>query len=261
MNQQATGGQPRAAGARAAKYIYAVAAARPGQQFDFTGIDERRVEVIARNAIASVVSDFSGERIRPERRHLAAHRAVLSHLVESEEAVLPMRFGTIASGTAEIERLLARNREAFAGELRRVFGKIEMGLRVVWDVPNIFDYFVRNYPELRMARDRVFLRGDRPSQDERIELGRTFESILDEERQRHTRTVVEVLSDSCAEIIRGTQRQEREVMNLACLVDKRRRADFEQGVLEVAQRFDNNFAFDYSGPWAPHTFAEISLKS
>ena len=50
-------------------------------------------------------------------------------------------------------------------------------------------------------------------------------------------------------------------MNLACLIEKNRREDFEARVLEAAQHFDNNFAFDYNGPWAPHTFAEINLRS
>jgi len=35
-----------------------------------------------------------------------------------------------------------RNRRAFEEQLERVTGKVEMGLRVAWDVPNIFEYFV-----------------------------------------------------------------------------------------------------------------------
>jgi hypothetical protein len=243
-----------------ASYIYAVVGARGGVDFDLAGIDGRPVEAVARDGIAAVVSGLAGGRIRPERRHLAAHRAVLGRLLELEDGVLPMRFGTIASGAAEITRLLARNRELFARQLRRVAGKVEMGLRVVWDVPNIFEYFVRIHPELRELRDSLFRAGARPSQEERIELGRSFERLLDEERLAHTRLLEEVLAPRCAEISRSAVREEKEIMSLACLVEKRRREDFENGVLEAARRFDNNFAFDYNGPWAPHAFAEINLK-
>jgi Gas vesicle synthesis protein GvpL/GvpF len=243
------------------KYIYALVRARTGRNFDFVGIGERPVETIERDGIASVVSDLASERIRPERRHLAAHRAVVARLIEQEDAVLPMRFGAIASGPAEISRLIARNRELFWRQLRRVTGKVEMGLRAAWDVPNIFQYFVSVHPELREIRDSLFRDAARASQEERIELGRTFERLLNEDRQAHTALVEEVLAAHSAEIRRNRVREEKEIMNLACLIEKDRREDFENGVLEAAQRFDNNFAFDYNGPWAPHAFAEINLKS
>jgi hypothetical protein len=249
------------AGSGTGKYIYAVVRARAGRQFGFAGIGDRPVETIERDGIASVVSDLAAERIRPERRNLAAHRAVLARLIEQEDAVLPMRFGAIAPGPAEIGRLLARNRELFSRQLRRVAGKVEMGLRAVWDVPNIFQYFVSVHPELCEIRDSLFRGAARTSHEERIELGRMFERLLNEERQAHTRLVEEILTLYCAEIRGNPVRNEKEIMNLACLVDKDRRQDFESGVLEAARRFDNNFAFDYNGPWAPHAFAEINLRS
>jgi len=246
---------------RGGKYIYAVVSGGGEGAFDFTGINERPVGTIALDGIATVVSDLEAERIRPERRHLAAHRAVLSKLVELDHAVLPMRFGAIAAGPDAIIRLLSRNREFFMRQLKRVAGKVEMGLHVFWDVPNIFEYFVRIRPELREMRDRLFQGSAAPSQEQRIELGRTFEQVVNEERQVHAQAVEELLAANCAEIVRSGVRRETEIMNLACLVEKRRRADFERAVLEAAQRFDNNFAFDYNGPWAPHAFAEINLKS
>jgi len=249
------------AGSDTGKYIYAIVRARAGRSFDFPGIDARPVETIERDGIASVVSALEVQRIRPERRHLAAHRAVLSKLIEQEDAVLPMRFGAIASGSAEISRLLARNREVFGRQLRRVTGKVEMGLRAAWDVPNIFQYFVSIHDGLCGLRDSLFRAAARPSQDERVELGRAFERLLDDDRQAHTRLVEQALAPICAEIHRNPVRQEKEIMNLACLVEKSRREDFEAGVLEAAQRFDNNFAFDYNGPWAPHAFAEINLSN
>ncbi|HYB90219.1 MAG TPA: GvpL/GvpF family gas vesicle protein [Candidatus Binataceae bacterium] len=250
----------RAGGLDGGKYIYAVVGSGSTASFDFPGINDRPIELVTFDGIASVVSDLAAERIRPERRHLAAHRAVLARLIEREGGVLPMRFGAIASGPAEIIRLLSRNRDLFARQLRRVAGKVEMGLRVAWDVPNIFEYFVNTNSDLRKMRDKLFLGAAGPRQEERIELGRTFERLLNETRLAHTGLVEDILSAYCSEISHNAIRQESEIMNLACLVARERRKDFENGVLEAARRFDNNFAFDYNGPWAPHSFAEISLR-
>jgi hypothetical protein len=49
-------------------------------------------------------------------------------------------------------------------------------------------------------------------------------------------------------------------MNLACLVEKQALKEFEAGVFEAAQIFDNNFSFNYSGPWAPHNFVTIRVN-
>jgi gas vesicle protein GvpL/GvpF len=260
MRHPQTTGRHEAAVSTGGKYIYAIVAARGGRSLGFLGLNDQPIEAIACDGFASVVSDLAVEKIRPERRYLAAHRAVLGKLVEQEDAVLPMRFGTIASGPAEIVRMMSRNRKRFARQLRRVAGKVEMGLRVTWDVPNIFEYLVRIHSELRQLRDNMFQRAVAPSQEDRIELGRTFERLLNEDRLEHTKAVEEALTSCCAEINRNVPRNEKEIMNLACLIDKDRRADFESSVFEAAQRFDNNFAFDYNGPWAPHGFVEIDIR-
>ena len=49
-------------------------------------------------------------------------------------------------------------------------------------------------------------------------------------------------------------------MNLSCLVGRDDEARFEEGILKAASRFDNNFMFDYNGPWAPHNFVDVDLK-
>jgi len=45
-------------------------------------------------------------------------------------------------------------------------------------------------------------------------------------------------------------------MNLACLINRSDQERFEEGVFESARHFDNNFSFEYNGPWAPHNFCQ-----
>ncbi|HXR24930.1 MAG TPA: GvpL/GvpF family gas vesicle protein, partial [Candidatus Binataceae bacterium] len=221
------------------RYIYAVVTESAEQALNFKGLDDRPIYTIAHRGMAAVVSDLERARIRPERRNLAAHRAVLSGLMAVEEAVLPMRFGTIAASANAIKSLLSFNRNIFESQLKQIAGKLEMGVRVVWDVPNIFEYFIDQHPDLKEARDRLFGGGNQPSQNDRIELGRMFERLHAAVRVAHCATVEEELGPLCAAIKRGTLRDDREVMNLACLVGKDRRAEFEQGVFRAATHFDN----------------------
>jgi hypothetical protein len=241
-------------------YLYAIIEGQGHNTYKGIGLNGSDVYFVTDGHHSAMVSDVSNRKIRPERRYLAAHQNVLRRLMEKGETPLPISFGIIAEGPRAIQRILSLNRDAFCEQFKHLHGKVEMGLHVVWDVPNIFDYFVSIHPELRAERDKYFKNCREPTYEDKITLGRLFDRILSEDRENHTQTVEDILSTYCEEIERNKCRTENEVMNLACLVSQDNKAHFEKGVLEAANLFDNNFAFDYNGPWAPHSFVNINLK-
>jgi hypothetical protein len=246
--------------AKQGKYLYAIVPASGERIYGFAGINGAPVYTIPNGRMAAVVSDMPDQKIRPERRHLAAQQAVLKGLLSQSGAMLPMAFGIIADGPKAIQKIMARNQDAFLRQLQRVTGMVEMGLRVSWDVPNIFEYFTNTHAELRAARDRFLGPYRNPSQEDKIELGRLFDHLLNEDREAYTERVVEILTAYCQETKQNKCRNENEVMNLACLVPRTGQDQFEEGVFEAAKLFDNNFTFDYNGPWAPHNFVELDLQ-
>lgn len=250
---------PEKSSKKMGRYLYAVIDGSDELTYGALGIDGGIVYSISDSHVSAVVSDVPNKKIRPERRHLAAHQEVLKRLVE-DSTPLPLTFGIIANGPKEIKRILTRNREAFLEQLYRVAGKMEMGLRVTWDVPNIFEYLVHTHEDLRAARDRLFGTYREPTQEEKIEVGRMFERIINEDRETYTDMVEQILSPKCFEIKGNTPRNEQEVMNLACLIGREDQSKFEAAIFKAAGLFDNNFAFDYNGPWAPHNFVDIDLK-
>ena len=242
-------------------YLYAIVAHSQGSgRYGLIGIDGGEVYSIPDGQLAAIVSDVPGARLRPERRHMAAHHAVHKCLMQ-EGALLPMSFGVIADSRQAVRRILTLNRDAFLEQLRRVENKVEMSLVVKYDIPNIFEYFVRTHPELKAFRDQLFGGGRQPSEDDKIELGRLFDRILRDDRAELTQAVVETLAPLCAEIKENPPRGESGVMNLACLVARDGQERFERGVFEAAGRFDDNFSFDYSGPWPPYNFVDVELRT
>lgn len=241
------------------RYLYAVVTTNGTRDFGPLGIGNQPVYTISGGPISAVVSNVPNMKIRPQRCNLAAHQQVLKHLM-ADTTPLPMVFGIIADGDKAVADILAHHRQLFVAQCERVSGKVEMGLRVAWDVDNIFDYFVTTYPELRMARDAYFNAQHAPSQEDKLQLGRLFDQLLQEDRENLTDQVETTLNAYCHDIKRGKCRNERDVMNLSCLVGREAESRFEEGVLKAAGRFDNNFIFDYNGPWAPHNFVEIELE-
>ncbi|MBI4714575.1 MAG: GvpL/GvpF family gas vesicle protein [Nitrospirae bacterium] len=242
------------------RYLYAIAPSEIClKDFKSAGIEEGAVYTILGGGVAAVVSDLPRKTLRPERRHLTAHQAVIRRLME-ETTVLPVSFGVISESSQAVRKMLSLNRARFVSQLDHVAGKVEMGLRVTRDVPNIFEYMVNAYPELRSARDQWFRSNHEPTVEEKIEVGRIFERILNEDRKILTDRVEEILIPRCSEIKRDPLRDEREVMHLACLIARESQASFEAGVLEAAGFFDHHYSFDYNGPWAPHNFVALDLS-
>lgn len=241
------------------RYLYAITDAAEHPVCGDIGVNGATVYPVSQGPIVALVSDITEKKIRPERKNLVAHHAVVKRLME-QTTVLPVAFGTIADSPKAVREILTENSGTFVEQLDRVRGKIEMGLRVTWDVPNIFEYFVIRHPELAELRDTVLGKQRGPTQEDKIELGRLFDRLLAQDRERHTEVVTDVLAPHCADIKENQPREEREVMHLACLVERNAKKGFEDGVFEAAKLFDNSFAFDFNGPWAPHHFVDVALE-
>ena len=238
----------------AMRYVYAITDDATERNYGKIGIDGANVYTIPQGSLAVVVSDTLDKKIRPERRKLTAHHEVIAKLM-AKHTVLPAAFGTMAGSAKSLLDMLKKNQTLFGQQLKRVEGKVEMGLTVVWNVHNISEYFVNRYSELAESRDEMLARERGPTRDQKIDLGRLFEQLLIRERDVHTKAVIKLLSRHCADIKQNKPRQEREVMRLACLVDRSEQEKFEEeGILLASRLFDDNYTFKFSGPWSPYNF-------
>ncbi|MBI3947536.1 MAG: GvpL/GvpF family gas vesicle protein [Armatimonadetes bacterium] len=242
------------------KYLYAVVPDPEPLAGECHGLNGSPVYAIGGGRAALVVSDINGARIRPDRANLAAHHRVLRWLAAQSD-VLPMSFGLVADDGPAARRLLARNARPLTAQLRRVSGRVEMGVRITWDVPNFYEHLVAAHPPLGAARDRVFSDGREPTRDEKIELGQLFEQTVARERTACEGRVSGILSTCCHEIKTGKVRSEKEIANLACLIDRGSQQAFESAVLRAASLFNASYAFEFTGPWPPHNFVEINLST
>lgn len=248
---------------RKSLFVYGLVRAAEDRALGLPGVEhdgERgEARVIAVGDVGAVVSDGPprGASVMPTRKNLEAHNAVIKSF---RGLIIPMSFGQVAKGAAELQRVLKKQRRAILEELGRLDGKVEMGLRVRWDVGNIFEYFVGEDHELADARDRVFGRSGTPTQAEKLELGRLFEERLAAERTRLTERLVELLRPTAADVKVNAPKGEKTVTDLVLLVPDEAVPQFERRVHQVAETFPGQYVFDYNGPWAPFSFVNLSLQ-
>jgi hypothetical protein len=244
---------------QAGMYLYGITQADAGPLPALPGIDGGTVEILPVEGLAAVVTRVERKKIRAQRANLSAHHQILRRLAE-RHTVLPCAFGTVAAGEDQLRDFLRRNRDRLANQLKLLRGKVEMSLSVFWNTSNIFEFFVATHDELREMRNRVFQPGREPSLEERLELGKMFESLLRQCRERHMKQVIEVLSPYCTEIRSVDAGSEEMIMKLVCLVPKEDQARFEVGIQAAARKFDDHYCFKYSGPWAPFDFVDVQIE-
>ncbi|MEK7405185.1 MAG: GvpL/GvpF family gas vesicle protein [Acidobacteriota bacterium] len=240
------------------KYLYGFADRGFSLAGGLLGLANAPVHLIRFEEIAAIVSDHPVEKLSLLRRNIEPHHRIIREL-SKQTTVIPATFGHITESEAEIVELLRENHGAIREELARLAGKAEMGLKLLWDVDNIFDYFVGQDRELRMRRDRVFGKS-RVAMGEKLELGAFFERRIKQERERLSAQIVEALRPVACEVRENPATDEKMVLNAAFLIERAREKEFEEALLRAAALFDSNFALDYSGPWPPYNFVRLSLK-
>ena len=250
-------------------YLYAIVHADAAEALgdDLIGVSAKRrapaspVLVHKHGPIAAVVSPFASGRIRPERRNLKAHNTVLKTILDKKLSMLPFSFGTILPNSDALEELLEHNRDDVVFELKRLGGRVEMGLSVNWDVPNIFEYLLTQNEELALSRDQLLNKPGGITREDQIHIGQSFAYALDQARERDREIIDEHLEPLSVDSLSDPPRRESEVMKLSFLIDWDKRETFENAIISAARHFDDSYQFDINGPWPPFNFVNINLTS
>lgn len=211
--------------------------------------------------VGAVVSSLPTRgRVLPIRKNLEAQNKVLRELTRAPGGVLPVRFGHVVPGERDVRRLLMARRIDILRELSTLDGKTEMALAVSWDVENVFAYFAKEHEDLAAQRDRLFADGREPSRSERVELGQAFAARLEDDRGRYTEQVIAALEPYVVDVREDRLRAEKQVMNLALLVERSRLDELEAKVQDFGAGFPDAFLFKYTGPFAPFHFVGLALE-
>jgi hypothetical protein len=226
---------------------------------DLRGLRGAPIGIIAFADVAAVVSPHPVQRLMPARANVEPHHRVVRQ-VSSEAALVPAAFGHVGDSEADILAVLRGNYQEIRGELDRLARKCEMGLKVSWNVGNIFNHMVRINKELREARDRAF-RGREPSMNDKLQLGSLFEATLTQERQRITPAILAAFAQITHDVFDTPPRDEKTICHTALLIDRTRTDDFDAALRQAAAQFDASMAFECSGPWPPYSFVRLRLQA
>ena len=131
------------------KYIYCVVETEQERNYGPVGVGAHGDEVlsIGYDDLSMVVSNCPVAGCAASRENLIAHQRVIEQMMGEFDSVLPVRFGTIASGADEVRNLLDRRRREFKRRLADMDHKVELGVKGFWrDMGVVYEELLRENP-------------------------------------------------------------------------------------------------------------------
>lgn len=240
-------------------YLYGFTEARMRPGPGLRGLADAPVRLIGFRDIAAVVSDHPMENLIPRRANLEPHHRIV-RMISSTGPLVPAAFGHISQNEEELVGVLRENYDDIRDEIERLSNKAELGIRLSWNVPNIFDYFVCTHEDLRKLRNRVFSNADPPMQD-KLQVGELFAALLERERERLGSMLLSRLLPAVSDSLSNPPRSEKTVCDYAVLIECARAGEFAEALRQAALLFDSSYTLNYSGPWPPYSFVRLQLHT
>jgi|SRR5947209_3306672 len=219
------------------------------------GVDGRAVSRAAGGDLAAVIADGVAEPVRPSRRNVMAHSAVLQEVVAQAD-VLPMRFGVVMPTLDAVrEELLGAHAEQLMAELDAVADCVELGLTVTSLEQAQLQRLLAGDRALREARGRT------ESVSDRIALGERVARGLEGSRAAVADRVVEALAPLAVDAALDEPRHADMEASVAFLVERRRVASFEVAVESLSAELGTDRRVRLVGPLPPYHFVDLGLEA
>jgi hypothetical protein len=210
-------------------------------------------------SLAAVVSGTPVVVYDPTRDNVMAHENV-NETVMKEFTVIPMSFGTVFRTEEDVVEFLKHTSEALYDVLHKMKDKIEFGLKVNWDTETVLQEVEQEREDIRLLKEQIMSNRLNSTYFARMQLGRLIEQAMGEKSESYIREIYNLLRDDAIASRHNKPIGEKMILNAAFLVERPKVPQFEQRVQDIAQKYEGQLRFLYTGPWPPYNFVNIRLK-
>jgi Gas vesicle synthesis protein GvpL/GvpF len=245
---------------RTVSYVYGIVPADVEANPDARGIGDppSPITVIRHGDVAALVSELPGDgELLGQPEDLTAHASVLDSLA-GEIPVLPMRFGSIVDDQdAVVDELLTIHHDDFADALRELEGRAEYQLRGRYDEQAILTEVLAENPTAVRLRKVIQDLPEEVARHERMALGELVVEAIAVKRAEDTRQVVDALGELDVTLTMCELAHERDVMQVAILIEVAREAELEELANRFAATWSGRVRMRLLGPLAPYNFVAM----
>lgn len=240
------------------KYIYCIVGTEQDRSFGPIGINNDEVLTVGYDDLSMLVSNHSLGKIVVNQKNILAHERVIEQIMEEFDGVLPVRFGTIASGVEEIRNLLDKRYREFKVLLRNMDHKVELGVKGIWkDMDIIFKEILKENKKIRQEKEKI--QKDEKNIKAAIEVGQMVECALVKKKEKETEEIVNFLRSTAFDYKFNKPVGDEMFMNAVFLVDKGREKEFDNIMDDLSDKYRDRIKFLYTGPLPVFNFVNITI--
>ncbi|MFJ3791278.1 GvpL/GvpF family gas vesicle protein [Kitasatospora sp. NPDC090091] len=234
-----------------AVYVYAIVAdSHPVDLDSLTGVGDppEKLATLTEADLTAITSPVP-EGLRARRRDVMAHQNVLQRLM-ADGAVLPLRFGMVASEPREIREALTERADFYRERLHTLTGCAEYLLKATFDEDLMLRQVLQDSPEAQRLNEE-----SRRSGDPGVKM-RLGELVAGELRARSDSAAVQVL-EALRPLARETKENEphgNDFASVSFLVADARREEFVSAESRLAEQWGESHQFRLHGPLPPYSF-------
>ncbi|MFH7596715.1 GvpL/GvpF family gas vesicle protein [Streptomyces racemochromogenes] len=235
-----------------AVYVYAVARGdHPCRLDGLTGIGsgEPPVRVVESAGLRAVVSDVE-EEVRPRRRDIAAHQAVLDRLL-ADGTPLPLRFGYTAPDDDSVRRVLDERAATYLDALAGVQGCAEYNIKAGQEQSVLLRSILDASPRASSLNDEILSGHTDPRLP--LELGQLVAAEVEARRSTASTELIRALAPMARAYVVHPPTGE-DFLNLSLLIPRDGEDTFLDAHAGLARETGEGVRTRVAGPLPPYSF-------
>lgn len=230
-------------------------------EWDLKGMNALTVTSIHFRDLAVITSVSPMVRYRLSRENVITHEVVIEKVMSKGYTVLPIRFGTIAKNLEIVKKKLLEGRYwEFEGLIRKLEGKLEVGVRIFCDEKHLFDEVLKNNSQIVKLKDEIAKRPPNEMHSERVKIGQMVQEALKVQKNNYQDTFLKTFVDLAVEHRLNQALGDKMLFNGAFLIDSSQESNFTKRVEELEQKLGKDFQVKYIGVTPPFNFVNIVVQ-
>lgn len=236
------------------RYLYGFIRTDHGLPDGADGVQGGTLHTVSHGRVAAVVSDLVETDILGTPEDLRAHIEVLDGIATTQP-VLPLAFGTVIPGDADIAGEILAPREAdYVDALETLLGLAQFTVSARYDRDTILREIILDNPEAAELRGSIVGTSEDETRPERIRLGEIVVNTMERWKASEAPPILERLEPLAADISVRESGQAEDVAEVAVLLPQETVPEFDALIEGLAEANQERLRFRLVGPQAPYDF-------
>ncbi|MFH0772387.1 MAG: GvpL/GvpF family gas vesicle protein, partial [Candidatus Omnitrophota bacterium] len=249
------------------KYIYGFLNSGKELFFGPHGISAcEEVYTVSYQDISAVVSDseiadYTCMHTDSLAMFLVRHQRAIEKIMGLGHTIIPMRLGTFAKDTGEIQYILSCGYSIIKDIFSKISDRIEIDIIAEWSDFSSTLKEIGEDEEIKKFKERLLTSPAGVTVDDRMKVGFMVKEALERKREGYSQQIRTTLKSVSQDFKTHELMNDKMVTNIAFLIDKPKQDTFYKRVEELNAKFKEELNFRCVGPLPPYSFYTLEIKT